>query len=452
MEPFQYHVYVCNQVKPEGIPCCSAHGSVKVIDRLRQEVAKQGVGDRVQITTCGSIGLCDRGPNMIVYPDGIWYSGVTPDDVPEIVSEHFGSGKPVRRLVNSDSAALKEEIETNKNKMMGALKARDAAGVLPIELLEKVRAFQAGRVVLSAVELDLFTAVGQGASAEDIARDRDLDARATEKLLNALAALDLLDKKDGKFLNTALSTRYLMKGSPDDSRASLMHTVHMWNRWSTLTDCVRKGTSVTYKEPAEREDKYTEAFIAAMHKNATVRAPQVARAVALDGVKRLLDVGGGSGAYSIAFARANPELQAEVFDLPSVVPIAQKHIETAGLSDRISTRTGDFRKDDLGNGYDLILLSAICHMNSPDENLGLIQKIHKALNRGGRIVIQDFILNPDKTKPLSGALFSINMLVATRSGASYSEHEYTDWLKAAGFKDIKLIRLPGPTALLVASH
>jgi NADH:ubiquinone oxidoreductase subunit E len=86
MEPFHYHVYVCNQVKPEGIPSCSAHGSEKIIDRLRQEVAKQGLGDSVQITTCGSIGLCDRGPNMIVYPDGIWYSGVAPDDVSEIVS------------------------------------------------------------------------------------------------------------------------------------------------------------------------------------------------------------------------------------------------------------------------------------------------------------------------------------------------------------------------------
>jgi (2Fe-2S) ferredoxin/SAM-dependent methyltransferase len=452
MEPFQYHVYVCNQVKPEGIPCCSAHGAGKIIDRLRREVAKQGLADRVQITTSGSIGLCDRGPNMIVYPDGIWYSGVTPDDVSEIVSEHFGSGKPVKRLVNSDSAALREEIETNKNKMMGALKARDAAGVLPDELLEKVRAFQAGRVILSSVELDLFTAVGQGASAEDIAQNLGLDARATEMLLNALTALGLLDKKDSRFLNTVESTRYLMEDSPNDSRASLMHTVHQWNRWSTLTDCVKEGTSVTYEEPTEREDEWTEAFIAAMHKSASLRAPQVARAIDLNGVKRFLDIGGGSGAYSIAFAQANPELHAEIFDLPSVVPIAQKHIETADLSDRISTRAGDFRKDAIGSGYDLILVSAICHMNSPEENLDLVQKIFKALNQGGRIVIQDFILDPDKTKPLSGALFSLNMLVSTRSGASYSEGEYTDWLKAVGFRDTKLIRLPGPTALLVASH
>jgi hypothetical protein len=111
--------------------------------------------------------------------------------------------------------------------MIGALKARDAAGVLPDEILEKVRAFQASRAILSAVELDLFTTVGQGASAEDIAKNLGLDARATEMLLNAMVALDLLDKKDGTFLNTALSTRYLVENSPDDSRASLMHTVHL---------------------------------------------------------------------------------------------------------------------------------------------------------------------------------------------------------------------------------
>jgi tRNA A58 N-methylase Trm61 len=171
---------------------------------------------------------------------------------------------------------------------------------------------------------------------------------------------------------------------------------------------------VTYEEPTERKDQWTGAFIASMHKSASLRAPQVARTIGLDGVKRVLDVGGGSGAYSIAFARANSELHSEILDLPSVIPIAQKHIDAANLSDRISTRSGDLRKDNLGSGYDLILLSSICHMNSPEENLVLLQKAFKALNQGGRIIIQDFMMDQDKTKPLSGALFSLNMLVAYR--------------------------------------
>jgi (2Fe-2S) ferredoxin/2-polyprenyl-3-methyl-5-hydroxy-6-metoxy-1,4-benzoquinol methylase len=452
MEPFKYHVYICNQQKPEGVPGCAAHGSEKVIDRLRKEIMKNGLGDTVQVTTCGSLGLCERGPNMVVYPEGIWYSGVTVEDVSEIVNQHFKSGKVVERLVNTDVSAVRSEIDGNKKKMMAALKAQDAAGVLPDDLNQKIRGFQASRVILTAVELDIFTAVGQGGSVVDAANNLKADPRATESFLNSLVALELLEKRDGSYYNTPLSSRYLVEGAPDDSRASLMHTVNIWDRWSTLTECIKKGTSVMYKEMSKRGDEWTVPFIAAMHKSATARSPMVIRTMGLDGVKRMLDVGGGSGAYSIAAARANESLNAEVFDLPTVTPIAQKHIDDAGVSDRVKTRSGDMRKDDLGNGFDLVFISAICHMNSPEENIELLKKSHKALSDGGRVVIQDFILNDDKTSPVTGALFALNMLVGTREGSSYSEAEYTEWLTETEFKDIRSIRLPGPTALMVAKR
>jgi len=187
-----------------------------------------------------------------------------------------------------------------------------------------------------------------------------------------------------------------------------------------------------------------------MHKNATAIAPQIARIIDVEKVTRALDVGGGSAAYSITFAQANPNLHAEVFDLSDVIPIAKGHIDEAGLSDRVGTRVGDFRKDDLGTGFDLVFISAICHMNSPEENVALLQKAFGALAHGGRVIIQDFILMPDKTSPVTAALFALNMLVGTRGGSSYSEPEYQEWLKAAGFSDIKLMRLPGPTALMIA--
>ncbi len=449
MEPYRYHVYICNQQKPEGVPSCSAHGSDKLIDSLRMEIMKRGLGDSVQITTCGSIGLCDRGPNMVVYPEGVWYSGVTVNDIPEIISEHFQNGKIVERLVNKDAAALKAEIDTNKKKMMAAMKANDAAGVLPDDLMQKIRGFQFSRVILSAVELDIFTAVGKNANSAEIAKSLGIDPRATEKLLNALVAINLLEKRQGLFYNSAISSRYLMEGSPDDSRASIMHSVHLWDRWSTLTECVKQGASVTYKDVADRKDEWTVPFIAAMHKNAGARAPLVIRAIGIDGVRKVLDVGGGSGAYSIAFAEMNQNLEAEVFDLPPVFAIARKHIDKAGLSGRVKVRAGDFRKDELGTDFDLVFISAICHMNGPQENIKLLQKSYKALVSGGRVVIQDFILNPDKTSPQSAALFALNMLVGTRSGSTYSEHEYSDWLKEVGFKNIKPIRLPGPTALII---
>jgi len=452
MEPFKYHVYVCNQQKPEGAPGCAAHGSEKVIDCLRKEVMKNGLGDTVQITTCGSVGLCERGPNMIVYPEGIWYSGVTVENVPEIVNEHFKAGRVVERLVNKDADAVRSEIDTNKKRMMAALKAQDEAGTLPDELNQKIRGFQASRVILSAVELDIFSAVGQGGSSVDIAGKLSTDPRATEMILNALVSLGLLKKKEDIYHNTPVSSRYLVEGAPDDSRASLTHTVQLWNRWSTLTECIKKGTSVTYKEMVDRGDEWTVPFIAAMHKSATMRAPLVLRTVGLDGVKKMLDVGGGSGAYSIAAARANESLHAEVFDLPTVIPITQGHIEEAGLSDRVTTRAGDMRKDDLGSGFDLVFISAICHMNSPQENIELLEKSFKALAKGGKVVIHDFVLNDDKTSPPTAALFALNMLVGTREGSSYSEEEYTDWLKKTGFQEIKTLRLPGPTALMVAKR
>jgi ubiquinone/menaquinone biosynthesis C-methylase UbiE len=163
----------------------------------------------------------------------------------------------------------------------------------------------------------------------------------------------------------------------------------------------------------------------------------------------MLDVGGGSGAYAIAFAQANPQLRAEVFDQPAVLAIAQRHIREAGLEDRISTRVGDLRTDEFGGGYDLVLLSAICHMLSEEENRNLLARVYRALAPGGRVAIQDFLLRADKTGPRAAALFSLNMLVNTRGGASYSEDEYTRWLREAGFGEVRRIPLPGPAGVLV---
>lgn len=450
MEPFRHHVYACTQQKPDGAPCCSANGSLQTLAALRRELAAQGLADTVQVTTCGSLGLCGRGPNMVVYPEGVWYSGVKPADVQELVREHFGKGRVVERLVSGELPAVRAEIDENKRKMLAALKARDEAGVLPDDLSQSINGFRDSRVLLTAVELDLFTAVGEGADAAAVARKLASDPRATESLLNALVALGLLAKHDGTFTNTATSARYLVAGARDDSRAAIMHTVYLWPTWSTLTECVRQGTSVATRETGRGDAAWTEAFIAAMHKNATARAPTLVRVAGVDGVRRVLDLGGGSGAYSIAFAQAKADLAADILDLERVAPIARRHIDAAGLADRVKVRVGDLHDDSYGSGYDLVLLSAICHMLSPQENRAVLAKVRAALAPSGRVVIQDFILNLDKTGPKTGVLFALNMLVGTQAGSSYSEQEYTDWLRDAGFAEIRRLALPGPTDLVVA--
>jgi len=124
MEPFRYHVYACQQEKPgTSAPCCSARGSALVLEALRKELAARGLMNDVQVTTCGSLGMCERGPNMVVYPEGIWYSGVQVADVPELVHEQFSNGRPLERLVNRNAAALKKEIEENRAKAIAALRA-----------------------------------------------------------------------------------------------------------------------------------------------------------------------------------------------------------------------------------------------------------------------------------------------------------------------------------------
>ena len=451
MQPFKYHVFACEQKKPEGAPACSARGGSQVIDALRREVAACGLNDAVQVTACGSLGLCENGPNMVVYPEGTWYSHVTIEDVSEIVRSHFQQGTPVERLMRRDEAEVRSEIQGNRTKMVATIRAREASGVLPDDLNDMIRGFMESRAVLTALELDVFTALGDGATAGELAARIGAEARSTEMLLHALASLKLLIKQNGVFRNAPAAARYFTAGSADNARPALLHTANLWPRWSTLTDCVRAGTAVAREAADRRAPGSTEAFIAAMHRNAQERAPLVVRTVGAGNVARMLDVGGGSGAHSIAFAQAEPGLQADILDLQPVTSIAHRHIEAAGLSGRVKLRAGDLTRDDLGAGYDLVFISAICHMLSPEQNLDLFRRSHAALAAGGRVVVQDFILESDKTAPRFAALFALNMLVGTEGGSSYSGDEYLQWLEEAGFSEVKHLRLPGPTGLIVGT-
>ncbi len=330
----------------------------------------------------------------------------------------------------------------------------------PEPLQQTIRAFQESRVILTSLELDVFTAIGNGATAAEVARGIGGEPRATETLLNALVACGLLEKRDGLFTNTPVSATYFAAGGTHDSRAAWMHTAHLWTTWSQLTEAVRRGTAVQVRDEdtgrAQRgapHENWTQAFIAAMHRNASERAPVVVDAVRAHSARRMLDIGGGSGAYSIAFAEANPLLHVDLLDVPDVIPIAQRHIQEANLQDRIHLRIGDLRTAIFGKSeYDLILLSAICHMLSPGENRDLLARCFGAASPGGRVVIQDFIMDASKTSPKAGALFALNMLVGTAAGSTYSEDEYGAWLREAGFSTVQQVSLHAPTGLMVGTR
>ncbi len=320
---------------------------------------------------------------------------------------------------------------------------------LPENFAATLHAFQESRILLTAIELDLFTAVGEGARAAEVAARIGADSRATETLMNALVALGALTKNDGVFRNTAVAAEHFAAGAGSGGRLSFMHNVHLWDRWSRLTECVRRGTAVDLVDMEQRGGQWIDAFIAAMQRHSQDGAPAVVEALDASDVRRMLDVGGGSAAYSIAFAQANPNLHAVIFDLRPVLAIAQTHIERAGLSGRVTTRAGDLRVDAYGEGFDLVFISSICHMLSPEENVEMFRKALAALNPGGRIVMRDFILEASKTAPRQAAVFALNMLVGTREGSSYSRVEYQDWLEQAGFTLVRHVELSTPASLMI---
>jgi ubiquinone/menaquinone biosynthesis C-methylase UbiE len=253
--------------------------------------------------------------------------------------------------------------------------------------------------------------------------------------MNALCAIGLLVKAEGRFSNTPPAGRFLVQGAPD-FLAALPHTAHLWDTWSTLTQAVRQGRSVMSRPVKAHGAEWLRAFIAAMHWRATRHAPQVVAALDLTGVSRVLDVGGGSGAYAMAFARARGDIEVVVFDLPGVVPLAEEYIRGEGLAPRVRAVAGDFEADPLGDGFDLAFLSAILHGNSPAQNRALLRKAAEALNPRGQLVVQDFIMAEDRTAPPFGALFALNMLVGTQAGDTYTESEVRGWMEEAGIGDV----------------
>jgi SAM-dependent methyltransferase/predicted transcriptional regulator len=306
----------------------------------------------------------------------------------------------------------------------------------PNAIREFASSFQKSRILLSGFELDIFTNIEEsGITCNQISHNLNLDEHACERLMNALVSLGFLKKQNKLFFNTAESSAFLSRKSPD-YLGGLMHSNHLWNTWSNLTKVIKTGVSAHPDEINSRGEDWLTPFITAMHDRAKKQAPLQLASIDLSEIKSILDIGGGSGAYSMEFASRKPSIDATVFDLPNVVPITKVFLEKEGFSDKVKTYAGDYTTDDLPGGFDMVFLSAIIHSNSLEVNADLIKKCFGSLNKNGRIVIQDWIMNNDRTQPTPGAVFAINMLVGTESGDCYTEPEVTEMLSAAGFKDI----------------
>jgi precorrin-6B methylase 2 len=293
------------------------------------------------------------------------------------------------------------------------------------------RAFMESRVLLTGAELDLFTLTAASPlTAEQIAERIGDDRRSLTILLDALAAMGLLVKREGSYQTEPSAARFLAADSPDSILPIIQHNIDLWERWGRLTAKVA-GTRTP--------DWSMAAFIGAMHVIARPLAARIVKLVDPAGARRLIDVGGGSGSYTLAFLEAVPGMRATIFDQPEVIEMARERVGAAGVLGRVTLVAGDFEHDPLPAGHDLALVSAIIHQNSPVENEALFRKVFAALDPGGRVVVRDHVLSPDRTEPRSGALFAVNMLVGTEGGNSYTEAEIRDALIEAGFVGVRLI-------------
>ena len=322
----------------------------------------------------------------------------------------------------------------------------------PDQLMEMANAFRVSRIILTANDLDIFDLLEPaGNSSAWVAAQLQAFPRAADRLLNALVSLGLLVKQDDIFMNTAFSTKFLVKTSPA-YLGGLSLSSQTWKTWSTLTDVMYRGTSIVMEVPInERTNAWKESFIAAMHARAGKQAVEISLVLDLSATRRVLDVGGGSGAFSFAMVLHNPAITATVFDLPNIIPLTTKYILQSGLSGKVDTLAGDYLADNFGNGYDIVFMSAIIHINSPEENALLIRKGAEALNPGGQLVIVDHIMNDDRTEPFTGAVFALNMLVGTLHGDTYTQKEIAGWMQEAGLAGVIMKETPSGVQLMLGS-
>jgi ubiquinone/menaquinone biosynthesis C-methylase UbiE len=322
-----------------------------------------------------------------------------------------------------------------------------------IEYLNEISySYWKAQVLFVAIDMDVFTLIGDdGKSCKAISKSLGTDLRATEMMLNALISLGLLRKVKGVYKNTAMSNRYLVKNRPLYQGDRILHFHNMWDYWSKLSVAVKTGKPTAYDNADEEVDEQRlREFIMAMHNIGTVQAGEVCRKLDLKKYRCLLDLAGGQGTYAVRFVERNPKMRAVVFDLPEVIEIAREHIKKSDMEGKVTTKAGDCLKDSFGKElYDIVFVSNLLHIYKPGENRKILKKCWDSLLIKGIVVVQEFILNSAKTQPLFGTLFSLNMLMGTHSGSSYSYAEMKEWLKDVGFRNVKRVNVDLDSGLII---
>jgi hypothetical protein len=327
--------------------------------------------------------------------------------------------------------------------------ARPQTPVTPEPIMQIAGGFMAAKHLFAASQFGLFEALADTpATLDALAARVGLTRRAARISADAMAALGLLDRDGDLYRNTPAAATFLTGTTPADLRPLL----RFWDQisypaWEALAQALGSGPprEVLDLDPAAQA-------IASAGIEAAQAGPAAALAEVVDltAHRRLLDVGGGTGSWSIAAVTRHPHLRATVFELPMTAEIARARIAETGLADRIDVVAGDASIDDLPAGHDAFLIANVVHYFAPDDNTMLLRRIRSAAPDGSLLLLADFWTDPTHTQPVHAALMAGEFAVHLRDGDVYSVDEVRSWLPIAGWRFVHHVPLAGPQSLIVA--
>jgi SAM-dependent methyltransferase len=332
---------------------------------------------------------------------------------------------------------------------MGEATRAESGPVTPEPIMRLASGFMAAKHLFAASELGLFEALADSpATLDGLAARTGLTRRAARISADAMVALGLLERDGDTYRNSAPAAAFLAGDGAGDLRPFLK----FWDKisypaWRDLADALAKGPSTEIFALDRELQEIASAGIEAILAGPAAALP---KAFDFSRARRLLDVGGGTGSWSIAVARTNPRLQATVFELATVADVARKRVAAAGLAERITVVTGDAMKDTLPAGHDVFLLANLIHYWSPEENRSLLQRVRAAAEAGASLLLADFWTDPTHTQPLPAALMAGEFAVHLRNGDIYSVEEVHAWLDQIGWRFVRHTPLAGPQSLIVA--
>jgi hypothetical protein len=299
----------------------------------------------------------------------------------------------------------------------------------------------------AASELDVFSALADGPkTADEVAQARQCHEAPMRLLLESCAATGLLTSNGGSYANTPVADTFLVRGRPAYSANGLKYAEDLYPAWGRLVDLVRTGHPPMVPQTILGDDKEkTRAFVYAMHERANGIGSVLPYLPDLTGRRRLIDIGGGPGTYSVALVKRTPGLSATVLDVPGVIEVTTELIAASGVADRITLMPGDYLTSPFGAGYNAALLSGMMHRETPDGCRLLLRKAFDALEPGGLVIVSDVFFDDDgKRTPPFTVSFALNMMLTSAEGSAHANTEMAAWMTGIGFRDAEIKKLPPP--------